>query len=124
MGKKSNLSRAEARRPAGSATPAPRGRAKRKGVAGLDRLIHERVRLGIVSALAVNDSLTFAELRRGLQALGEWNLKRQSDLGRVHLGRNEFGWDVGPGIKEIEGQQAIGQWNFKQEKATFQAEFL
>ena len=31
--------------------------------AELDRLIHERVRLGIVSALAVNDSLTFNELK-------------------------------------------------------------
>jgi len=30
----------------------------------LDRLIHERLRLGIVSALAVNDSLTFSELRK------------------------------------------------------------
>ena len=29
----------------------------------LDRLIHERIRLGIVSALAANDALTFAELR-------------------------------------------------------------
>ena len=29
----------------------------------LDRLIHERVRLGIVSALAVNPSLTFNELK-------------------------------------------------------------
>ena len=29
----------------------------------LDRLIHERIRLGIVSALAANDSLTFAELK-------------------------------------------------------------
>ena len=29
----------------------------------LDRIIHERVRLGIVSALAVNDSLTFTELK-------------------------------------------------------------
>jgi DNA-binding HxlR family transcriptional regulator len=32
-----------------------------------DRLIHERVRLGIVSALAVNDSLTFNDLKRLLQ---------------------------------------------------------
>ncbi len=31
--------------------------------ADLDRLIHERMRLGIVSALAVNDSLTFNELK-------------------------------------------------------------
>ena len=30
----------------------------------LDRLIHERLRLGIVSALAVNPSLTFVELKR------------------------------------------------------------
>jgi DNA-binding MarR family transcriptional regulator len=29
----------------------------------LDRLIHERVRLGIISALAVNDALTFTELK-------------------------------------------------------------
>jgi len=32
--------------------------------ADLDRLIHERVRLGIVSALAANESLTFNELKR------------------------------------------------------------
>ena len=31
--------------------------------ADLDRLIHERVRLAIVSALAVRDSLTFNELK-------------------------------------------------------------
>lgn len=29
----------------------------------LDRLIHERLRLAIVSALAVNDSLSFSELK-------------------------------------------------------------
>jgi DNA-binding MarR family transcriptional regulator len=29
----------------------------------LDRLIHERIRLGIVSALAANESLTFADLK-------------------------------------------------------------
>ena len=29
----------------------------------LDRVIHERLRLGILSALAVNDSLTFNELK-------------------------------------------------------------
>ncbi|HYR31749.1 MAG TPA: transcriptional regulator [Gemmatimonadales bacterium] len=31
--------------------------------AELDRLIHERVRLGIVSALAVNESLSFNQLK-------------------------------------------------------------
>ena len=30
---------------------------------GLDRVIHERTRLGIVSALAVNPSMTFSELK-------------------------------------------------------------
>ena len=34
----------------------------------LDRLIHERTRLGIVSALAVNESLTFNDLKRLLGA--------------------------------------------------------
>jgi DNA-binding transcriptional ArsR family regulator len=33
----------------------------------LDRLIHERLRLGIVSALAVNDVLTFGELKELLK---------------------------------------------------------
>jgi DNA-binding MarR family transcriptional regulator len=33
----------------------------------LDRLIHERLRLGIVSALAVNDRLSFNDLKRLLQ---------------------------------------------------------
>jgi DNA-binding MarR family transcriptional regulator len=35
---------------------------------GLDRLIHERLRLGIVSALAVNGSMTFTDLRTLLNA--------------------------------------------------------
>lgn len=33
----------------------------------LDRVIHERLRLGIVSALAVNESLTFVELKQLLE---------------------------------------------------------
>ena len=55
--------------------PKPRPAAPREltGVAGdavervpieLDRLIHERLRLGIVSALAVNDVLSFSDLKR------------------------------------------------------------
>lgn len=35
--------------------------------AALDRLIHERMRLAIVSALAVNESLTFNELKELLK---------------------------------------------------------
>ena len=44
-------------RPVAQKLPAP-------APASLDRLIHERSRLGIVSALAVNESLTFNELKR------------------------------------------------------------
>jgi len=38
------------------------------GLERLDRLIHERIRLGIVSALAVNESLSFSDLKRLLRA--------------------------------------------------------
>lgn len=40
-----------------------RGAAREAVSPDLDRLIHERIRLGIVSALAVNRSLTFNELK-------------------------------------------------------------
>jgi DNA-binding transcriptional ArsR family regulator len=46
------------------ARPSPGPRA----LPDLDRLIHERMRLGIVSALAASESLTFLELRRLLGA--------------------------------------------------------
>ncbi len=58
---------------AAAARPVP---AKLSPVAGLavdavpvalDRLIHERLRLGIVSALAVNDVLSFSELKTLMQ---------------------------------------------------------
>ncbi len=38
-----------------------------KGLPDLDRLIHERMRLGIVSALAANESLSFNDLKRLLK---------------------------------------------------------
>ena len=44
-----------------------RGRAAEATPGALDRLIHERMRLGIVSALAANESLTFNELKGLLQ---------------------------------------------------------
>jgi DNA-binding MarR family transcriptional regulator len=47
--------------------PAVRKAAKQTPLS-LDRLIHEPLRLGIVSALAVNDLLTFTELKRLLKA--------------------------------------------------------
>ena len=40
-----------------------RNPAREAAPSDLDRLIHERIRLGIVSALAVNRSLTFNELK-------------------------------------------------------------
>ena len=61
----------------------------------LDRVIHERVRLGIVSALEVNESLTFNELKellaltwlgRGDFTIDEWQsgLRRVRDVRRYH----------------------------------------
>jgi DNA-binding MarR family transcriptional regulator len=52
-----------ASRPSGSGRPAAATRAGGGEAAGLlDPLVHERVRLGIVSALAVSPRLSFAEL--------------------------------------------------------------
>ena len=64
MAAKSNTARRERERkslPGPSAAPAVAGAPK------LDRLIHERLRLGILSALAVNESLTFNELKKLLE---------------------------------------------------------
>ncbi len=44
----------------------PHPRAERE-LPELDRLIHERMRLGIVSALAINDTLSFNDLKRLLK---------------------------------------------------------
>ena len=41
--------------------------AERPELPEFDRLIHERIRLGMVSALAVNDSLSFNDLKRLLK---------------------------------------------------------
>ena len=71
--------------------PATRGLAGVRGAAAasapdLDQLIHERLRLGIVSALAVHESLSFTELRALLQA-SDGNLsvhaRRLEDAGYV-----------------------------------------
>jgi DNA-binding transcriptional ArsR family regulator len=43
---------------------ATRDRAEAPAPADLDRLIHERMRLGIVSALAANESLSFHDLKK------------------------------------------------------------
>jgi DNA-binding HxlR family transcriptional regulator len=51
----------------GDRTGAPRARRGDSPVRALDRLVHERVRLGILSVLAVNDVLTFSDLKTLLQ---------------------------------------------------------
>ena len=64
MGKRSAASRApRAAPPPSPKLSAVRGEAASRSSLELDRLIHERVRLAIVSALAVNESLTFNELK-------------------------------------------------------------
>ena len=52
---------------------ASRARPAQSRAADLDRLIHEPVRLGIVSALAVNETLTFNQLK-GLLKTTDGNL--------------------------------------------------
>ncbi len=47
--------------------PQPQQAALDISMPDLDRVIHEKMRLGIVSALAVSESLTFNELKRLLQ---------------------------------------------------------
>lgn len=49
------------------AVPRSNARAAEPDPTELDKLIHERLRLGIVSALAVNESLTFNELKNALK---------------------------------------------------------
>ena len=55
-------------RPRGSAPAGPlrtvRGKGKNEGPLALDRLIHERIRLGILSALAATDALSFNDLKK------------------------------------------------------------
>ena len=54
-----SLKKEREKRPAAGPVAAPAASAHT-----LDRLVHERLRLGILSALAVNESLTFNELKR------------------------------------------------------------
>ena len=68
----SDRPRPEPRAPRPSLKPV-RGKANDESPLGLDRLIHERLRLGIVSALAVNASLSFNELKQ-LMSTSDGNL--------------------------------------------------
>jgi len=77
---------ADAERTERSAALRARAKTAEATPAALDRLIHERMRLGIVSALAVNDSLTFNELK-GLMKTTDGNLsvhaRKLEDAGYV-----------------------------------------
>ena len=70
MAKSSTVARHRDRE-TGDARSAPRragGRAAAGVSSSLDRIIHERLRLGIVSALAVNAALSFNELKELMRA--------------------------------------------------------
>jgi DNA-binding HxlR family transcriptional regulator len=54
-------------RPTKLTKPANQQETVESALPNLDRIIHERMRLGIISALAVNESLTFNELKKLLQ---------------------------------------------------------
>jgi DNA-binding MarR family transcriptional regulator len=64
------------------------------GALELDRVIHERARLGIVSALAVNGSLTFTDLR-DLLGITDGNLsahaRKLEDVGYVTCTKSHDG---------------------------------
>jgi DNA-binding HxlR family transcriptional regulator len=53
--------------PSRSAAKLPEAKLAEMELPELDRLIHERIRLGIVSALATNPSLSFNDLKRILK---------------------------------------------------------
>ncbi len=66
MAKRSSLRREQADPPEETPIVPVKQPAGESRAPDLDRLIHERIRLGIVSALAVNESLTFTELKQFL----------------------------------------------------------
>jgi len=63
MSKSSTIRHDHTARERGTALGPNKGQNREAVSPDLDRLIHERIRLGIVSALAVNSSLTFNELK-------------------------------------------------------------
>lgn len=64
MAKQSTAKKTIPQKPLAEAHDSQVARTKEKSAApNLDRLIHERLRLGIISALAANESLTFSDLK-------------------------------------------------------------
>jgi DNA-binding MarR family transcriptional regulator len=67
VAKPSAASRDETHQEASEKLRGVRGHALDTDPLALDRLIHERIRLGIVSALAVNETLSFNDLKKLLR---------------------------------------------------------
>ncbi len=67
MAKPSAASREDPRLETTERLRSVRGQAVDTDPLALDRLIHERIRLGIVSALAVNETLSFNDLKKLLR---------------------------------------------------------
>lgn len=68
MARRNTGSAAQAEKSVPAITARPKVRlVAEQGMPDLDRLIHERMRLGIVSALAANESLTFNDLKKLLK---------------------------------------------------------
>jgi DNA-binding HxlR family transcriptional regulator len=65
VAKQSTAKKTIPQKPVAEAPESQVARTKERSAApNLDRLIHERLRLGIISALAANESLTFSDLKR------------------------------------------------------------
>ena len=115
--------RDERRRDGGAGAQTARARAlgKVEGEAAaatapeLDRVIHERLRLGIVSALAVNDALTFNDLKR-LMSITDGNLS-------VHARKLEEAGYISC-TKSFEGRMPKTEYRLTAEGRTALARYL
>lgn len=111
MAEKNNLARKRTEPPAmrAAAPVLPAG-----GVPELDRLIHERLRLAIVSALAANESLTFSDLKRLLETT-DGNLsihaRKLEEAGYIQCGKF-FEGRVPKTVYKLtrEGRQALNRY--------------
>ena len=60
---KQSTAKKESKRASPTSEARPASTKQKSAAPNLDRLIHERLRLGIISALAANESLTFSDLK-------------------------------------------------------------
>jgi DNA-binding MarR family transcriptional regulator len=72
--------------PRGAASPQA-AKMRPAGAPQLDRLIHERIRLGIVAALAVSETLSFSDLKKLLKTTDgnvSVHTRKLEDAGYIH----------------------------------------